>query len=39
MPMYAKTEMALDSGAGAPTQLSLGSTDIEMTVTLSYEVK
>jgi len=39
MPMYAKTEMAMDAGAGAPTQLSVGSTDIELTVTLSYEVK
>ena len=38
-PMYAKTEMAMDAGAGAPTQLSVGSTDIELTVTLSYEVK
>ncbi|MFZ2024938.1 MAG: SIMPL domain-containing protein [Microgenomates group bacterium] len=39
MPMYAKAEIATDAGAGAPTQLSLGSTDIELTVTLSYEVK
>ena len=39
VPMYAKAEMATDAGAGAPTQLSLGSTDIVLTVTLSYEVK
>jgi hypothetical protein len=37
-PMYAKADLA-GAGEGAPTQLETGSTDITLTVTLSYEVK
>lgn len=39
VPMYAKADMAVGTGAGVATQLSTGTTDIELTVTLSYEVK
>lgn len=37
-PMYAKADSATGLG-GAPTELQTGETDIQMTVTLSYEVK
>ena len=36
--MYAKADMMV-TNAGAPTELNTGSTDITLTVTLSYEVK
>ena len=39
VPMYAKADVAVGLGAGAPTELNTGSTDITLTVTLSYEVK
>ncbi len=39
MPMYAKTDVATGMGAGVATELSTGTTDITLTVTLSYEVK
>lgn len=39
IPMYAKADGAVGLGAGAPTELNTGSTDITITVTLSYEVK
>lgn len=39
IPMYAKADMAVGLGAGAPTELNTGSTDITITVTLSYEVR
>jgi len=38
MPMYAKADVAL-GGANESTSLSTGTTDIQLTVTLSYEVK
>lgn len=38
MPMYAKADMAI-GGANESTKLSTGTTDIELTVTLSYEVR
>jgi len=38
VPMYAKADMAVGLG-GAPTQLQTGETDIQMSVTLTYEVK
>lgn len=38
-PMYAKAEMALDSsGGGAPTQIEPGSSEITVSVSLSYEI-
>jgi len=37
IPMYAKADGA--SSMVAPTELSTGTTDIQLTVTLSYEVK
>jgi len=37
--MYSKADGLSVTGAGAPTELETGSTDIELTVTLSYEVK
>jgi len=37
--LYAKADMMMTTGAGAPTELNTGSTDITLTVTLSYEVK
>lgn len=37
--MYAKADVAVGLGGGAPTELNTGSTDITLTVTLSYEVK
>lgn len=39
MPMYAKLDMAAGAGVAESTQLSTGTTDIELTVTLSWEVK
>lgn len=38
-PMYAKSDTVMEAGVGAPTTLETGSTDIILTVTLSYEVK
>jgi hypothetical protein len=38
-PMYAKADSMPVTGGGAPTELNTGSTDIVLTVTLSYEVK
>jgi len=38
-PMYAKADSLPVTGGGAPTELNTGSTDIQLTVTLSYEVK
>lgn len=38
-PMYAKADSLAVPGGGAPTELETGSTDIQLTVTLSYEVK
>ncbi len=39
MPLYAKADSVVGLGGGAPTELNTGSTDITLTVTLSYEVK
>lgn len=38
-PLYAKTDSVAMTAGGAPTELATGTTDIIMTVTLSYSVK